>query len=262
MSAMHPISPIIRTSAYSRLREVARAALDTARLGIVRGPVGIGKSFALRQIEEELSQCEDRVFLVEAPADKSASVQRFYQKALFDLGFSGHGSSDPFGVFKGFMLRAYPFRRFGHRPRHLLIVDECQRLAPNILETLRNAYDGGQLARDFDSEAPAFGIVLVGNHHFLTKGGRAVMATFDALLSRCPMRIDLGRPDPAEYAALAAELFPDSDELRHAAARHGAKRGNLRELAEAAALARHYAGGGQISPIHLEKAILFASGAK
>lgn len=50
---------------------------------------------------------------------------------------------------------AYPFRRFGHRSRILLIVDECQRLAPNILETLRNAHDVGQWARDFDPDAPA-----------------------------------------------------------------------------------------------------------
>jgi DNA transposition AAA+ family ATPase len=262
MSMLHPVTPIIRTTAYSRLLETARAAMDTARLAIVRGPVGIGKTFALRQIEEELSQGEDRVFLIEAPSDKSKSIQRFYQKALFDMGMSGHGGADPFEVFKGYMLRGYPFRRFGHRPRILLIVDECQRLAPNILETLRNAYDGGQWARDFDPEAPAFGLLLVGNHHFLTKGGRSVMATFDALLSRCPLNIDLGRPEPGEYAALAAELFPAEEELQIRVARHGAKMGNLRELAEAAALARHYAGGGKVSPIHLEKAILLATGAK
>jgi AAA domain len=260
MSAMHPITPIIRTSAYSMLREAARAAMETARLAIARGPVGIGKTFALWQIAEELTQGEDVVFFLEAPSDKSASIQKFYRKALFDLGFSGFGGADAFEVFKGRMLRSYPFRRFGHRPRVLLIIDECQRLAPNILETLRNAYDAGQTARDFDPEAPAFGILLVGNHHFMTKGGRSIMATFDALLSRCPLNIDLGRPETAEYAALAAELFPE--ELRIDAARFGAKRGNLRELAEVGALARHYAGGGKISAIHLEKAILFATGAK
>jgi len=244
------------------LKEVAKTALETARLGIVRGPVGIGKTYALRQIEEELSQGEDQVLRIEAPSDKSKSVQRFYQRALFDLGYSGYGGADPFEVFKGLMLRSYPFRRFGHRPRTLLVVDEAQRLAPNLLDTLRGAYDAGQIARDFHDDSAAFGIVLVGNHHFLTKGGRSVMATFDALLSRCPLNIDLGRPDVAEYAALAAELFPDSEDVRLAAARHGAKCGSLRALAEAGALARHYAGGGQVSRIHLEKAILFATGGK
>lgn len=262
MSAMHPITPIIRTGAYSMLRETARTALETARLGIIRGPVGIGKTFALWQIADELSQGEDRVFLIEAPSDKSKAVKRFYQKALFDIGASGHGGADPFEVFAGYMLRSYPFRRLGQRPRILLIVDECQRLAPNILETLRQAYDAGQFARDGDQDAPAFGILLVGNHHFLTKGGRSVAMTFDALLSRCPLNIDLSRPNAAEYAALAGALFPESEDLQLAAAKHSAKRGNLRELAEVHALARHYAGGGPISPIHLEKAILFSSGAK
>lgn len=260
MSAMHPITPIIRTGAYSILRDVSRAALETARLGIVRGPVGIGKTFALRQIAEELSQGDDQVFLIEAPSDKSKAVRRFFQSALFDIGAYGHGGADPFDVFTGYMLRSYPFRRAGQRKRILLIVDECQRLAPNILETLRHAYDAGQLARDGMTEEPAFGVLLVGNHHFLTKGGRAVALTFDALLSRCPINVDLSRPEPGEYRALAEGLFPENDTLRSALAKHGAKRGNLREMAEAHALAKHYAGGGPISPIHLEKAMLFAGG--
>ncbi|MBK8441737.1 MAG: hypothetical protein IPL38_20310 [Rhodobacter sp.] len=89
-----------------------------------------------------------------------------------------------------------------------MIVDECQRLAPNILETLRQAYDAGQFARDGDRDALAFGILLVGNHHFLTKGGRSVAMTFDALSSRCPLNIDPSRPNAAEYAALAGGAVP------------------------------------------------------
>lgn len=48
-----------------------------------------------------------------------------------------------------------------------------ERLAPNILETLRHAYDAGQLARDGMTDEPAFGALLVGNHYFLTRSGRA-----------------------------------------------------------------------------------------
>jgi len=229
------------------LLDVARAAMETARLGI-------GKSFALRRIAEDLTQGDDQVLLIEAPSDKSQSVRRFYQKALFDLGFCGHGGADPFEVFMGYMLRSFPFRGYG--PRHLLIVDECQRLGPNILETLREAYDAGQIARDGDMEAPAFGIVLVGNHHFLTKGGRAVMMTLDALMSRCPVNFDLGRPGATEYRDLAAQLFPASQPLQERVAQFGQKSGNLRQMAEAAALSRHYAAGGEVDVRHLEKAIL------
>lgn len=261
MSAKHDHIPIIPTRAYSTLGSVARALLETARLGIVRGPVGIGKSFALRLIWEELDQGDDLVFLVEAPADKSASIQRFYNKALFDLGFRGFGGSDPFEYFKGQMLRSYPFRSFKPQSRTLLIVDECQRLAPNVLETLRCAYDAGQRARDGQSDAPAFGVLLVGNHHFLTRGGRAVASTFDALLSRCPVNIDLSRPDAGEFRTLAKALFPDSEELSGAIALHGAKRGNLREMAEAAAMARNFAGGAPVAAAHLAKAMLSSGGA-
>lgn len=259
MTAMHSITPNIRTGAYSILRDVARAALETARLGIVRGPVGIGKTYALRQIADELTQGKDEVFLFEAPADKSKAIQRFYSKALFDLGFSGHGGADPFEFFKGQMLDSFPFRRGGPWHRNLLIVDEAQRLAPNILETLRQAYDRGQEGRDGRTSAPAFGIILVGNHHFLSRGGHAVAATFDALMSRCPMNVELSRPTQGEIHALARSLFPESVEMGGTIAKHGIRRGNLREMVETHAMARHYAAGGPISSIHLDKAMLLAS---
>jgi AAA domain len=264
MSNMHPITPIIRTSAYSMLSDTAQTLLAKAQLSIVRGHPGIGKSFALQQIETELSRGGDEIYLMEAPSDKSRSLDKFFRKALFDLGFYGHGGADPYEYFKGVMLRSFPFRTAGYRPRVLLIVDECQRLAPNILEALRGAFDGGRIARDEDlmcrtSEAPAFGILLVGNHHFLTRGGRDIAATFDALTSRGPI-INLARPEQGEYLKLAASLFPESDQLQTATARFGAKRGQLRSMANVAARAHHYAGSQTVSLIHLEKAILFEGG--
>lgn len=264
MSNMHPVTPIIRTSAYSMLRDAAQSLLCKAQLSIVRGHPGIGKSFALQQIETELSRGEDEVYLMEAPSDKSRSLDKFFRKALFDLGFYGHGGADPYEYFKGVMLRSHPFRTGGHRPRVLLIVDECQRLAPNVLEALRGAFDRGRAARDEDlldrsSDAPAFGILLVGNHRFLTKGGRDMTATYDALISRGPL-IDLGRPDAAEYREFAATLFPDLAELQAVLVRFGAKRGQFRAIANVASRARHYANGQAVSLIHLEKAILIEGG--
>jgi type II secretory pathway predicted ATPase ExeA len=245
--------------ASSILTDIASMVLETARLGIVRGPVGIGKTYALRLIADHLTKDSDKVLLIEAPSEKSQSVRRFYQNALFDMGYFGHGGADPFEVFLGHMLRSYPGQVGGERK--LLIVDECQRLGPNILETIREAYDAGQIMRDGDSSAPAFGVLLVGNHHFMTKGGRSVMMTLDALMSRCPVNHDLGRPQAEEYAALSAKLFPGSKALQDRAAKFGAKQGNLRQMAEAAALAHHYAGSGEVAAIHLEKAILLAGGA-
>ena len=51
-----PWTHTIRTRSHAILLQSATVALETARLAIVRGPVGIGKTYALDLIEHELSQ--------------------------------------------------------------------------------------------------------------------------------------------------------------------------------------------------------------
>lgn len=255
-----PWTHTIQTRSHARLLQAATVALETARLTIVRGPAGIGKTYALDLIEGELSGGGAQVFRVLASADKSASVKKFFEKAIFDLGLMGHGGSDPVDRLAGYLLRSYPFRKNG--PRVLLVIDECQHLTAKILETLRSIYDRGQRARDFDPDAPAFGMLFVGNPNFLTRGGKAERAAFEALLSRGPIEWELSRPPAQEYADLAAAFFPDAEDLQDVIRSYGESRRNLREMNEKFVLARHFAGGGQITMTHLQKAILLSSGAK
>lgn len=157
-------------------------------------------------------------------------------------------------------MQSYPFRPEG--PRVLLIIDECQHLDAKMIECLRALFDTGRYARDFDANRLAFGLLLVGNGHFLSRGGRAERAAFEALLSRCPIEVTLDRPSRDEIEALAQSFFPEEQAMRQALAEHGECHGNLRVMDTAVDMARHFAGGNELTLAHLQKAFLFAAGGK
>lgn len=131
-----------------------------------------------------------------------------------------------------------------------------------MIECLRYLYDVGSYARDFDPSRPAFGILLVGNAHFLSRGGRAERAAFEALITRCALEVTLDRPSRDEIHDLAQSIFPEDQALRNALADHGESHGNLRVMGTAVAVARQFAGDNQLSFAHLQKAFLFTAGCK
>lgn len=254
----HSAKSIIRTGAHTILKEAATMSLETARLAIARGPAGIGKSFGLTLLERSLSKNGDTVLLFTATARNGKSIRRFFEEACLEFGIIGYGSADPMQRLHRELMKSFPFRDFGQRV--LLVIDECQHLDAKLIESLRALYDCGDYAHDFDPARPAFGLLLVGNGHFLSRGGKAERAAFEALLSRCPIEVTLERPEPAEYEALAKSFFPENGELSEALAGHGKRLGNLRVMDTACDLARHFAGGGTITMAHLQKALLFAAG--
>ncbi|MBK8441736.1 MAG: hypothetical protein IPL38_20305 [Rhodobacter sp.] len=91
-------------------------ALETARSGIIRGPVESGR---LSPFGRSRTSCrrDDHVFLIEAPSDKSKSIKLFYQKALFELGASGHGGADPFEVLRATCCAAIRSAALGSAPQ-------------------------------------------------------------------------------------------------------------------------------------------------
>lgn len=260
MTIRHGANPIIRTSAHAILKEAATAALETAQLAIARGPAGIGKSFALTLLERSMSRKEDKVYVFTATARNGRSVKRFFEEAILELGIIGYGGTDPMQRLQRVLMQSYPFRPEG--PRVLLIIDECQHLDAKMIECLRALFDTGRYARDFDANRPAFGLLLVGNGHFLSRGGRAERAAFEALLSRCPIEVTLDRPSRDEIEALAQSFFPEEQAMRQALAEHGECHGNLRVMDTAVDMARHFAGGNELTLAHLQKAFLFAAGGK
>lgn len=258
MTSSHTTGPIIRTGAHAILKQAAAVALETGQLAIARGPAGIGKSFALTLLEDSMSRKEDRVYVFTATIRNGRSVKRFFDEAILELGILGYGGTDPMQRLERVLLQSFPFRETGQRV--LFVIDECQHLDAKMIECLRAMFDKGRIARDFDHSMPAFGLLLVGNAQFLSRGGRAERAAFEALLSRCPIEVTLDRPAAEEFGDLAQALFPDSPDLKRALVLHGQRHGNLRVMATSFSMARHFASGESITMAHLQKAFLFAAG--
>ena len=131
------------------------------------------------------------------------------------------GAVSPLQRMERVLMQSFPFKETG--PRVLFIVDECQHLNAKVIECLRGLFDLGRYARDFDLSAPAFGLLLVGNGHFLSRGG---------------------------------------DEMQSVLAAHGERFGNLRVMDTAVDLARHFAGENDMTLACLQKAFLFSAGGK
>ena len=248
----------IPTRTHAILRETVETALALGRLGIARGAAGIGKSYALKLIAEEFSQGDDDVMIFTASKATGASRTKFFSNAVLELAIMGHGATDPMQRLERFLLNSVPFRGFG--PRKVLVVDECQHLTASLIECLRYVYDRGEEARRFDPARPAFGLVLVGNGHFLTSGGKPERAAYEALLTRAAIDWEIDRPTEEEIAALAAKLCPDQRENQAELVAFGMKCGNFRQPAEAVAIAMHLAGDGPVSLAHLRRAFLLSGG--
>ena len=229
--ASHMELPIIKTVTGSILRETIGDVLDGAGLAILRGPAGIGKSFALDLITEDLEAEGAMVVRVTASPATGGSINSFTRAVLSQYRIETGSAADGVEALAE-LLRGYPFRDVG--PRVVFIVDEAQELKPAVLETIRGLWDRGEHARQGYATEPAFGWVLVGNEMFMGKGGNLRVASFRPLMSRVTANVHLPRPDKKEIAALAAVLFPGQSDLIRELEDLGAVTGNMRSLGVAA----------------------------
>ncbi|TRD22540.1 ATP-binding protein [Palleronia caenipelagi] len=231
-----PDIPTIETAVFAILRDVIGDVLTGAGLAICRGPVGIGKSFALRRAIAECEKAGALVTSITAAGSCQGKIAEFL-RALH--GREGVSSAEGLELAFG-MLAGYPFRPYGQKS--VLIVDEAQDLAAPIIGQLRGLWDRGDLARLGDEWCPAFGIVMVGNDQFLSNGTRKERVDLLPLWDRITHNIRLPRPSAAEHAAHAGALFPgDSAEvkdLRAMVQAFGEDRGSLRAAAKAARQAK------------------------
>ncbi|MDR0810038.1 MAG: ATP-binding protein [Gemmobacter sp.] len=239
------------------IRMVAGQVLAGAGLALLRGPAGIGKTFALDEIEAEIVAAGDNVVRVTASPANGGSISAFTRAVLSQYRIETSSTSD--GVEAMFdLLSAWPFRGYG--PRTIFMADESQELKPAVVETIRVLWDRGTNARLGLSSGPAFGCLLVGNDLFMGKGGNIRVAGFRPLLTRVTHNIALPRPSQAEHAAFAALLFPDAPELQAIVAGFGVDAGNLRTQDVAARQSRLIAGDGPVTPDHLRRAIKMMGG--
>lgn len=229
----HKRRVIIQTRAHAILSDVARQVVDGAGLALVKGPVGVGKTFALDLICDALTADGVRVIRVTSTPAIEGSIAAFLNEALGSMAGDSPSTLDKVDTLWR-MLSGFPFGPF-KRPE-LLIADEAQGLKGSILELIRSLWDRGESARAGDDSRPAFGCMLVGNSTFLGKGGNQRVASFKPLLSRVTHNVTLPGPAKAEIASLAAELFPapQDHELFAMIEAAGVERGNLRVMAIAA----------------------------
>lgn len=227
-----PDIPIIETAVFAIMRDVIEDVLDGAGLAVMRGPVGIGKSYALRQIIAELEARGARVTYLAAVGALQGKIAEFL-RALH--GRDGVSSAE--GLELAFQVIAgYPFRSYG--PKSVVIVDEAQDLAAPIIAQLRGLWDRGELARLGDQWCPAFGLVMVGNDQFLGNGTRKERVDLLPLWDRVTHNIRLPRPSKDEHSAFARALFPgegpDAAKLCAMVQAFGEDQGSLRAAAKAA----------------------------
>lgn len=251
------LKPTIETRAQSILRDVILQVVAGAGLALVRGPAGVGKTFALDRIDEELTESGVRVVRVTATAAIERSLSAFAREALAGYGIEAGSTTDAWESLWN-LLEGYPFRDYG--PRTLFIVDESQGLQTSILEMIRALWDRGTQARLGLTNGPAFGCVLVGNDQFMSKGGHVRTASFRPLLSRVTHNLFLQRPSAAECRAMAGLLFRDLPDHCAMIEGFGSDVGNLRQMQAAKATASILADGGEITVDHLRRAILMMGG--
>lgn len=255
-----PVTPTIETALFATMGSVIGDVLDSAGLAILRGPVGIGKSFALRHVVDALESNGNRVFNIAATGALEGKTIEFCRAI-----HRREGVSSSEGLELAFEeLAGHPFRSYGRRV--VLVVDEAQELKNAIIAMLRGLWDRGDLARLGQPNCPAFGLVLVGNDQFLAGGTRRDRVDLLPLWDRVTHNIRLPRPSKADQAAFAAALYPESDrdsaELRDIVQGFGEELGSFRAAAKAARQAHMRASrqGVPVAPEHLKFAIRMMGG--
>lgn len=203
---------IIPTRTHAILSDVLDTVVLTVGLAVVRGPVGIGKTFALRREVDRLEGQGVLVVVVTSTPEIEGSIGSFMRATLSQFGVAGGAASTAVDALCDILFGARPFLPGGKKC--VVIIDEAQGMKPNLLKTWRGMWDQGDAARNGNTYAPDFGLLLLGNGTFLNKGGKMRKAEFRPLMSRVMVDIILTRPDAGEFAALAKGLVPDDDECR------------------------------------------------
>jgi type II secretory pathway predicted ATPase ExeA len=246
---------IIPTLSHQLLKSAVDVVVRTAGLGIVKGAVGIGKTFALRQIADQLVDEGVDVVMITSSPEIEGSIRSFCTAVVGDVSDHKRGAAE--ALFDA--LRGYPFR---DPPQPVIfIVDEAQGLKSNVLEFLRSLWDRGDRARLISRNAPAFGLLLCGNETFLNRGRAGEkQAEYRPLRDRVTVNMTMPRPDPADFIALSKAMLPDNPEAQEELARGGAEAGTLRSIEKAYHFARIQAGDGEITAALIRNAFTLRGG--
>jgi len=221
-------SPIINTPALERLQVLVEQVAETAEMAIVKGPAGIGKSFAINHLRETTKSC--KIYTATARPEIAGRINGMASEILKPYGVYQPRMADCMEVVWN-LIASRPFS--GYSTRSVLIIDEAQSLLVPVLEGLRGLWDMGDDARLFGGHQLAFGLILVGNDMFLSRAGGLKKAAYEPLMTRVQYRLDLKRPTRADLEAFVKELPHVDHEIRAELVEIGMRRGSIRPVAKA-----------------------------
>ena len=227
MQATLPDIPIIRTTVLKRLETLIEHVASTAELAMVKGPAGIGKTFAIDHIAKTAKSFD--AFTVTARTEIAGNIRWMANEILKPHRVQQFQTAESMEVVWNLVAR----RPFASYPsRSVLIVDEAQALKPSVLESFRGLFDMGEKARIFGGEKPAFGMILVGNGTFLNRAGGQNKVAYEPLMQRFDITHEFGRPTRADYELFVNGLPGLDTQIRKELVELGVSKGSIRAIAK------------------------------
>lgn len=220
--------PIIKTTVLKRLETLAQQVANTAELAMVKGPAGIGKTFAVDHIAETAGNFD--VFTITARSEVAGNIKWMANELLNPFGVQEFQVAESMQSVWNLVARK-PFAEYPSRS--VLIVDEAQALKPSVLEAFRGLFDMGEKARIAGGNRPAFGMILVGNGTFLNRAGGSQKIAYEPLMQRFQYKLELGRPSRADIELFVGALHGTDAEIKAELVQIGLSNGSIRAVAKA-----------------------------
>lgn len=189
---------LIETPSYLDMRHILEDCYASARLAVIRGGYGVGKTFALKRFAAEHEY--DVAYLALDPTTRALTPGLSATCLAVEVTWAANYNREPRGQTRN---SSYPRAIKGALERclldykiegclFLLIVDEAQHADPHLLDAFRHLYDHGLC-----------GLVVAGNSNlFNPRRGRIETADFGALIRRARHSFDIPRPTPGDIAAV------------------------------------------------------------
>jgi len=249
--------PIIQTSVYNRFDWAIRHVAKTAGLGVVRGPVGIGKSFAVSRVAKTLQAENINVIVATSTPTIEGNIGAFAKSILAQFGVYERTAIACIEALETLVMG----NPFGYPPQQsILIVDEGQGLRVPVLSMMRQIWDLGDHARLTQSHGRAFGLLLCGNNTFLNRRGKVREMDFHPLKNRITLNLRLDASDKSELNKAASQFCAHDPEAAAVLAKYGRSRGNIRSIATTYREASGLADGSPITVAHINDAIAMIGG--
>ena len=245
-----------RASVYSRLDWAIRHVAATAGLGVARGPAGIGKTFCMEQVAQRLKREGIKVVMTSCPQSTEGNTQAVVKFVLSERGFHQRGTIERLEAFENLIMG----NPYGCPPRpSVFLVDECQGARASLLTIFRQLWDFGDRVRLTKEAAPAFGMLLCGNHTFLNRRGRVSEMDIHSLRDHFTINVKLMTPGKAELREIAGKMCAN-DGAAKVIGKFGCDNGNVRSMAKVFREAAVLAEGMTVTSEHIRDAISMIEG--